>query len=89
MIHAGLQSEGLFDDAYFDTPEEVIEWAKGRSGSYNLQVDTRPEDEARGIFLTIMIRDNAKTRFYDHDSLKEITEAKAIAEVDRWADRDR
>lgn len=31
MIHAELWSAGKFDDAYFDTPEEVVEWAKGRS----------------------------------------------------------
>ena len=27
MIHAELWSAGKFDDAYFNTPEEVVEWA--------------------------------------------------------------
>lgn len=87
MIHAELWSAGKFDDAYFNTPEEVVEWAKGRSHSYNLVIDTRPEDEAKGIFLTIMIRDSGRTHFYDQNTYKEMSEEKVLAEIDKWADK--
>lgn len=87
MIHAELWSAGKFDDAYFNTPEEVVEWAKGRSHSYNLVVDTRPEDEVKGIFLTIMIRDSGLTHFYDQNTYKEMSEGKVLAEIDKWADK--
>lgn len=88
MIHAELWSAGKFDDAYFDTPEEVVEWAKGRSHSYNLVIDTRPEDAAKGIFLTIRVRDSDRTRFYDQDTYKEMSVEKVLSWIDRWADRD-
>lgn len=88
MIHAELWSAGKFDDAYFDTPEEVVEWAKGRSHSYILVIDTRPEDAAKGIFLRIMIRDSDRTRFYDQDTYKEMSVEKVLSKIDRWADRD-
>ena len=87
MIHAELWSAGKFDDAYFNAPEEVVEWAKGRSHSYNLVVDTRPEDSAKGIFLTIMIRDSGLTHFYDQNTYKEMSEGKVLAEIDKWADK--
>ena len=87
MIHAELWSAGKFDDACFDTPEEVVEWAKGRSHSYNLVIDTRPEDAAKGIFLTIMIRDSDRTRFYDQDTYKEMSVEKVLSKIDRWADK--
>ena len=87
MIHAELWSAGKFDDAYFDTPEEVVEWAKGRSHSYNLVIDTRSEDAAKGIFLTIMIRDSDRTRFYDQDTYKEMSVEKVLSKIDRWADK--